>query len=545
IYPGAKHRGSNGMFGKKPLRGAVAGLLLGALLVAGGCGLQSGAGPGKGPPAQHGQTGQQQPLPEKTAEIAGVKVTAGGGTVKDGIIHLASYDVPGGMIDFEPGTLLSPDGRWIAFQVAQKGWGDGLWVMALDGSGGKLLARVDEKEHQSGRMILRLLGWTRDNRVVYSRQGTQPDGAHRGQQGISLRVAAPGQEEEREAAWLPVPAGMIRQLKFLPGKESVFVQASRTLWQVDLAGGRKTLLKDNLPSYDGLFYPRLSPTGGSYVYELWEPHKKGIYSLDTGNSKEKALALNGETWNFMPQFSPDGSYLAYYAASLKPGRSAASARYAGDYNTVAEEDGPAPVAAGVDIITSGGQKVARLTVPGAMIANFQWAADGKHLAFATGNPGQAGSTTGGTWEGTAMKWQALWVADRQGKMHQVADLLDLSAGVNIQILNISPDGKQVHYGIINHDKQTLWLARDGSRPVEVAPGAGSWRYTVPVAVYGDDFFLIGEEIYRIHGAQATQITTDGGGKTALEVEGKRLVYVRSDRPDNWNGGRITVLSYGS
>ncbi|OAT79286.1 PD40 domain-containing protein [Desulfotomaculum copahuensis] len=212
------------MFGKKTLRGAMAGLLMGALLMAGGCVFKPGAGPDKGPPAQQGQIGQQQPLPEKTAEIAGVKVTAGGGTVKDGAIHLASFNIQGGSVYFEPGTLLSPDGRWIAFQTTQKGAGEGLWVMALDGSGGKLLARIDEKEYQSGRLILQLLGWTPDNRVIYSRQGTQPDGAHRGERGISLRVAAPGQGAEREAAWLPMPAGMVRQVKLLRGKESVFVQ---------------------------------------------------------------------------------------------------------------------------------------------------------------------------------------------------------------------------------------------------------------------------------------------------------------------------------
>lgn len=535
------------MFGKKFLRGTMASLLLGALLMAGGCVLKPGAGLDKGPPAQQGQNGQQQPLPEKTAEIAGVKVTAGGSTVKDGAIHLASFNIQGGNVNFEPGTLLSPDGRWIAFQAAQKGRGEGLWVMALDGSGGKLLARIDEKEYQSGRLILRLLGWTPDNRVVYSRQGTQPDGAHRGQRGISLRVAGPGHGVEREAAWLPMPAGMVRQVKFLPGKESVFVQTDSALWRVGLAGGQKTLLKDNLPVCSGLYYdsPLLSPTGDSYVYL----NKKGIFSRNIANGTEKVLAPNGETWNFMPQFSPDGGYLAYYAASLKPGESAASARYAADYETFALEDGPAPVAATVEIVTSGGQKAARLTVPGAMLANFQWAADGKHVAFASGSPGKAGTMSGGTWGTATMKWQALWVADEQGKMQKAADLSDLPVGVNIQILNISPDGKEVHYGIINRDKQTLWLAREGSRPVEITPGNGSWRYMVPDAHYGNDFFLIrhaagGEEICRIHGAQATQVTTDGGGKTALGVEGKRLVYVRSDRPGDWNGSRITVLSYG-
>ncbi|MEW6274808.1 MAG: hypothetical protein AB1556_06795, partial [Bacillota bacterium] len=227
-------------------------LLLGAALVlalvlalgAAGCGPK--AGPGQAPPAGQEQGGGQppaqpppQPLPEKTAEILGIKVTAGGGTVRDGTIHLASFDLGQGTIDYTPAAaMFSPDGRWVAFRGGQErpdGRTAGLWVMALDGSGGRLLVRVGEKELTGGTLLLQLLGWTRENQVVFARQGTQPDGAHQGQRGISLRTAAPDQGEATEVAWLPVPEGMVRQVQFLPGKDSIFVQAARALWRVDVA----------------------------------------------------------------------------------------------------------------------------------------------------------------------------------------------------------------------------------------------------------------------------------------------------------------------
>ncbi|WP_353928551.1 hypothetical protein [Desulfofundulus kuznetsovii] len=123
-----------------------------------------------------------------------------------------------GALDYTPAAaMFSPDGRWITFQGRQEqpdGRTAGLWVMALDGPGGRLLAQIGEKEFTSGTLALQLLGWTRDNQVVFARQGTQPDGAHQGQRGISLWAAAPEQGEAREFAWLPVPEGMVRQILF-------------------------------------------------------------------------------------------------------------------------------------------------------------------------------------------------------------------------------------------------------------------------------------------------------------------------------------------
>ncbi|KUK41307.1 MAG: hypothetical protein XD69_0647 [Clostridia bacterium 62_21] len=513
-------------------------LLVGTLLAAGGSGCGKEAGP-KRPPAE------RQPLPEKTAAIAGVKVTAGGGEVRDGVVHLASFAIENGMIGYAP-RVVSPDGRWVAFQGTQAGR-QGLWVMALDGSRGRLLARVGEKEHAAGTLLLHFLGWTRDNRAVLACQGTQADGAHRGQRGISIRVAAPDEGEAREVAWLPVPTGIVRQIEFSPGRESVYVQAGDALWRLDITGGHKQLLRDGLPSYDGLFYPRLSPTGDYYVYELWEPDKKGIYVLCTRDAEEKVLKPNGPTWNFGPRFSADGSRLAYYTAPLRPG---SAGEYAGDYDIIPAEDGPASIAEAIEIATPGGEKVARVTVPGAKLANFRWAADGRHLAFVAGKVKNPEGAAAGT-ELAAMAWHSLWVADADGKLTKVADLTGLEGVLwDIQVVNVSPDGKQVYYLVSRENELSLWLAREGKQPVEVAPGGGPWHHTYPGAVYGEDLFISrsvngGEEVFRVRGTQATQITADGGCKAFLQVEGSRLVYVR----ENWSGGdnesRLVVLDCSS
>lgn len=524
-------------------------LLLGTALAlaagAAGCGQQ--AGPGQAPPAQGEGAGRElQPLPEVTGEILGIKFTVGGGTVRSGTIHLASFDLGPGTVDYTPAAaMFSPDGCWVAFRGVQEGPEGrtaGLWVMALDGSAGRLVARTGEKELTGGTLVLQLLGWTRDNQVVFARQGTQPDGAHQGQRGISLRTAAPEQGEAREFAWLPVPEGMVRQIQFLPGADCVFVQAARALWRVDVAGGKKTLLKDNTPTYDGFFYPRVSPAGDSCVYELWEPDKKGIFLLDLTSGREKALAPNGENWNFFPRYSPDGALLAYYAAPLKPGQK--TGQYASDYAIVPAEDGPAPVAEAVEIVRPDGQKVARLTVPGARLANFCWGADGRHLAFAAGKVKDSPAGQAGTGD-VAVEWQSLWVADLQGKMTKVAGLPPEAEYVIP--LSVSPDGGQVYYVVSGGGQSSLWVAREGEEPAEVVAGPENWDGLFSAAGGLDGFFLVrGEngrgEVYGALDGRAVQLTADGGDKTILGVSGGRLAYIRGDRPGG--GSRLVVLSCG-
>jgi Tol biopolymer transport system component len=521
-------------------------LLLGAALAAGAAGCGPAAGPGQAPPAQGEKEGQAlQPLPEKTAEILGIKVTAGGGTVRGGMIHRISFDLGPGAVDYTPAAaMFSPEGRWVAFRGVQEnpdGRTAGLWAMALDGSGGRLLARSGENELTGDTLVLQLLGWTADSQVVFARQGTQTDGAHRGQRGISLQAVAPEQGEAREFAWLPVPEGMVRQIQYLPGADCVFVQAARALWRVDVADGKKTLLKENTPSYDGFFYPRVSLAGDSCVYELWEPDRKGIFLLDLKSGQERALALNGENWNFQPRYSPDGAYLAYYAAPLKPGQK--TGQYAGDYAIVPAEDGPAPAAEAVEVVRPDGQKVARLTVPGALAANFCWGVDGRRLAFAAGKVKSNPAGQDGFQGEVALEWQSLWVADLQGKMTKVADLPPEAK--YIIPLSVSPDGGQVYYVVSSGERSALWAAREGEDPAEVVAGPENWDDFFSAAGGLDGFFLVrGEdgraEVYGVADGRAVQITADGGDKTVLGVSGGRLAYLQGDR----FGGRsrLVVLS---
>ncbi len=510
----------------------IAVVILAAVVVSVGYAVMRGKG--KAP----GGTGLPVERPEETREVAGVKVTTGGPLHPDGSVRLASFAVAGGMIGHMPGNMFSPDGRMIALQAARQGRGEAIWAMSLDGSAGNLLAETGEKERTAGTLVLRLLGWSRDGRVVFARQGTQPDGSHQGERGLSVRAALPG-EEVREVSWLPVPSGIVDQVDFFPEKDSVFIHITGSLWRVNVTDGRNVPLKENLPSYEGLFYPRLSPTGDYYAYGLNERDKNGIFSLNTATGEEIALARNDENFNFYPQWSSDGRRLAYYTAPQKGNRAAESIY--DRYDLIPEEDGPLAVAPGVDIVAPDGKKTAGLSVPGAKIVNFRWSADGRQIAFAAGQVKGGRSAEG---EMPAIAWQSMWVAGLNGEMKKMTDLT-VQEGADINIINVAPGGRQVHYLVSGPDGNTLWAVEEGSRPVEVDSAGGPWLYGGVMTTYGGDFFLSRavnndvDEIFRIRDAVATRTTADGGRKYILGIMGNRLVYIHE--ATETNEGRLVVL----
>ncbi|MBC7324857.1 MAG: hypothetical protein H5T99_06045, partial [Moorella sp. (in: Bacteria)] len=177
------------------------------------------------------------------------------------------------------------------------------------------------------------------------------------------------------------------------------------------------------------------------------------------------------------------------------------------------------------------------------VANFRWGADGNYLAFAAGKVKSSPAGQAGLWETAAMEWQSLWVADLQGKMTKVADLPP--DATYIMPLNVSRDGKQVHYVVSRQGKCSLWMVQEGEKPVEVAPVVDFWDDLFSAPGCADGFFLYRgaggeEEIFRVQGDRATQITADGGQKVVLGVNGRRLAYIRDERPGE--EGRLVVLS---
>ncbi|GAB6273182.1 MAG: hypothetical protein STSR0004_00450 [Peptococcaceae bacterium] len=120
---------------------------------------------------------------EITKEVAGVRITTGGQKSKKGLVPVVSLSVINGSAEIPRGVwgdpvltekMFSSNGEWVAFTGSRNDKGQGLWAVAMNGSQGNLLAAIEEKEHTGGTLMINLLGWTDKNKVLFTRQGTQP-----------------------------------------------------------------------------------------------------------------------------------------------------------------------------------------------------------------------------------------------------------------------------------------------------------------------------------------------------------------------------------
>ena len=143
------------------------------------------------------------------------------------------------------------------------------------------------------------------------------------------------------------------------------------------------MVRTDFPRYDGLFFLRPSPNKSQFVYQFFEPERRGIYLLDVATGTETCLAKAGETFSFGPLWSPDGQHIAFYTANAKDD-APASGRYdilAEKYDIIEGEDAPAPLASAIGVVTAAGRKITQLAVPDMKAAMFTWASDSEHLAF--------------------------------------------------------------------------------------------------------------------------------------------------------------------
>lgn len=301
-------------------------------------------------------------------------------------------------------------------------------------------------------------------------------------------------------------------------------------------GSEPFALRQNLPSYDGLFYPRLSPGGTHFVYELWEPKQSGIYVLDTASGAETCLAPRGDTMSFAPKWSPDGRHLAYYTATGKKGNTDPYEKY----DIISGEDAPLPIAAAIQIASPDGKKQVQLAIPGQKLAYFTWSEDGRHLAFAAG---EVSSLPGQPAESLALKNASLWVADVEGHLTKVAELGEGALRI-IALPAVFPELPAVYLLTQEEEGNALWLAKAGEQPRRLTPareGKGYWSGYLRVS-YGQSLFLTFDATgYDPAGSQQlVQVWHDRvlpvakGGRTGFLAgrSGRRLAYLQEDTENN-------------
>ncbi|MGE5484628.1 MAG: TolB family protein [Ignavibacteriales bacterium] len=216
------------------------------------------------------------------------------------------------------------------------------------------------------------VGWIDDSRCLFVIHGHQSTGPHKGERGVSIRVGDVNLASSIEMAFIPLAEGVFKSGRLVPEKGKAYLHVTAAIWEYDVEKGGLRAVRTGMPTYDGLFWPRLSPDGRYYAYDLHEQHGNGVHVLDADTGKERPLLLNGETASFYPSWSPDGRYVAAYTSRLKKGASPRPGypEESAIYNMLPDEDGPQPVSDCITVARPDGTIVRTVEVKGKMLIGF-------------------------------------------------------------------------------------------------------------------------------------------------------------------------------
>lgn len=334
------------------------------------------------------------------------------------------------------------------------------------------------------------LGWLSNEKVIYAVFGWMDDGPHRGKRGLSIRVADIGdtagdEGEPTEVFFQELPKGYYKDGTFIRDKGSVYFTVTSAAqngtsctivsqFQVDTKSVR--VIKGDLPSYDSLFNPRLSPDGNYYVYDIHEQGRTGVYILDTATGEEKPLLPAKGTLSFMPSWSPDGKYVAAYTVKKLPGQNGQNMT---DYGIFPGEDGPLPIGEKITVVDVDGHVVKEISVEGKYVSSFIWGKDSKSLGFIAGKERNMGAQS---LRGQRdILSESLWVSNLEQSQSpvQLADISSIAEDAYVMPSGMSPDGNGVFFTVYSQEGPSLWYAGNlntgsGSRdqnPVRVFDGS--------------------------------------------------------------------------
>lgn len=315
------------------------------------------------------------------------------------------------------------------------------------------------------------IGWISDNECIFTAFGWQPAGPNKGERGLAIFIGNPEIHDSTEQVGFmefPPDSGVFKSAILIPEQEKLFIHISSQIWEFDTGNRELSLIKDGLPIYDGLFFPKLSPTGEYYVYQIHEENQEGIYILDTATGTQRPLLPSGDNMYFHPTWSPDGQYIAAYCVSRKRGHTGTGWW---EYNVLEGEDGPQPAGDSIAVFDVQGNKIAGFTVENHLVSNFRWAQNSGSLAFFAGSPGES-RYPGEKW----LNIESVWLGDILNVTTKLAELN--TNGKDSMPLWIYPaainyQGNGLYYEIYTEDGPELWYTSTTQPASKILDG--SWH----------------------------------------------------------------------
>ncbi|MGE5484621.1 MAG: hypothetical protein ACM3X4_06360 [Ignavibacteriales bacterium] len=440
--------------------------------------------------------------------------------------EVASFEVDGEIRRAYEAEAISPGGEYVLAALSGDS-GRSVVAISLDGSGGvRTLHSVDRAYLQRAAFGYYPLGWLSETRYAFAISGWQNSGPNKGKHGVAVLTGDLESGQSREVAFIPVPQGVFRSAAFERETGKAHFSVTSAIWECDVDTGETRLVKGGLPVYDGLFRCRRSPDGRYYVYELFEKGATGMFILDTETGEQKPLLPRGETWSFLPSWSPDGRYVAAYTAGLKPGATASQdPASTGNYNFLAGEDGPQPAGGSITVVDVSGRVVQTIRVEGRTLWTFRWNPSSDAIGFVAGKAVELESGLGD------FEPESVWVArvgDGAGPIQpvKVVDISPTQQGQRAYVVLqwVDPDGRGMLYSDYRDPATAVWHARldssgAASRPAKVDDGYLRSEGDEPV--FGESFLGI------IEGNQRASAWLLGPGESRkiAETQGNRRLEV--------------------
>ncbi|NLY51001.1 MAG: hypothetical protein GX062_08380 [Firmicutes bacterium] len=413
-----------------------------------------------------------------------------------------------------PELMWSPDGEYLAIYGQASGYG--LWVWERASNQVRRLAQLVERGSY-GTTSMNLLGWNQEgDALLYVIDGVQPQGSHLGERGVAvMSVTLDG--KRREVAWLPGGFSLIRDHYYSSESGRLLVHRGSDLWSVNTRSGEAVRLRDDLPTWDGLFAVQFSPTGESVVFPETDPSHHGLVLLDVNSGREIVIGFQGE-YAFYPVWSPDGKKLAYLSARAE-GES---------FDFQIGEDGPLPPATRLAVVTQQGEELTSWTPPRSEKAGAPvWDEDSTRLAFLSG------SLTQDTYGLSQVSWRRLLLGSLDGTLQD----LGMAQGDWITVAGFAPSGQEVivyryeasggvtvlSYGP-NPDQSTILAADAVDEPLIWWDG----HLLLPrLSAHAAD--SLATQLYLIRSETKPQALTQGAGwKSRLPPSGHWLAYLNAD-----------------
>lgn len=195
-----------------------------------------------------------------------------------------------------------------------------VWIVDPAGPALQRLTAVPQSRDggNNQQQFVYVLGWNAcGNALRFLVAGYQTAGPRQGLSGFWVGNAAYPAGTVTEIAWIPARADWPKDNVVTADGRHLFLRLTPDLWRVDLESGEVAHLKDDLPSYDGLFGMYWHPSGTMAAWNLWEGEGK-VVVLDP---------VAGSEFAFVP--GPGDPPRAYFAG------------WAGDAGDPAESgDGP-------------------------------------------------------------------------------------------------------------------------------------------------------------------------------------------------------------